>query len=60
MQWQRAREEVAAAHRRGVDEDDLRLLTADEATAVVGATDVVGHLHSPLRRPSGPVGARSG
>ena len=35
---ERARDEVAAARDRGVDEDDLRLLSAAEASALVGAT----------------------
>jgi glycine/D-amino acid oxidase-like deaminating enzyme len=46
-QWQRAREEVDAARRRGIDEDSLRLLSAAEASKVVGATDVQGGTYTP-------------
>jgi glycine/D-amino acid oxidase-like deaminating enzyme len=43
----RARAEVDAARARGVGEEDLRLLSADEAAARVGATDVLGATYTP-------------
>ncbi len=43
----RARAEVGAARARGVGEEDLRLLSADEAAARVGATDVLGGTFTP-------------
>jgi len=43
----RARAEVEAARARGVGEEDLRLLTADEAAERVGATDVLGATFTP-------------
>ncbi|MHB1777122.1 MAG: NAD(P)/FAD-dependent oxidoreductase [Acidimicrobiales bacterium] len=43
----RARAEVAAARGYGVGEDDLRWLEAEEATAVLGATGVLGATYSP-------------
>ena len=42
VQLRRARDEVAAARARGVDEHDLRLLSAAEASARVGATGILG------------------
>ncbi len=47
VQLERARSEVAAARARGVGEDDLRLLSADAASARVGATDVLGATYTP-------------
>lgn len=47
VQLQRARDEVAAARRSGIPEDDLRLLSAAEAEAMVGATDVLGGTYTP-------------
>ncbi len=47
VQLRRAEEEVEAARARGVGEEDLRLLTADEATARVGATRVCGGTFTP-------------
>ena len=46
-QLRRLREEVAASRERGLDEDDLRLLGADETRAVLAATDVVGGTFTP-------------
>lgn len=43
----RARAEVAAARRAGVAEDDLRWLEAEEATALLGATGVLGATYTP-------------
>ena len=42
-----ARDEVAAARARGVDEYDLRLLSRAEASAAVGATGVLGATYTP-------------
>jgi len=47
VQLARARHEVAEARAAGVGEDDLRLLSADEATAMAGATDVLGGTYTP-------------
>ncbi len=47
VQWRRARDEVAAARDHGVVEDDLRLLSAAEASARVGATSVFGGTYTP-------------
>ncbi len=47
VQLGRARDEVAAARARGVGEDDLRLLSASEASARVGATGVLGGTYTP-------------
>jgi glycine/D-amino acid oxidase-like deaminating enzyme len=46
-QLQRARDEVAAARGRGIDEDGLRLLSAAESSAMVGATDILGGTYTP-------------
>jgi glycine/D-amino acid oxidase-like deaminating enzyme len=46
-QLQRARQEVAAARESGVGEDDLRLLSAADASAMVGATAVLGGTYTP-------------
>jgi glycine/D-amino acid oxidase-like deaminating enzyme len=47
VQLARARQEVAEARAAGVGEDDLRLLSADEATGMAGATDVLGGTYTP-------------
>jgi glycine/D-amino acid oxidase-like deaminating enzyme len=47
VQLQRARDEVAAARLRGVDEESLRFLSAREARSLVGATDVLGGTFTP-------------
>jgi glycine/D-amino acid oxidase-like deaminating enzyme len=47
VQLQRTRDEVAAARARGIDEDGLRFLSASEASAMVGATDVLGGTYTP-------------
>ena len=47
VQLQRARQEVATARQRGVGQEDLRLLSAAEASAMVGATDVRGGTYTP-------------
>ncbi|GAB3782976.1 NAD(P)/FAD-dependent oxidoreductase [Nocardioides ungokensis] len=46
-QWRRAREEVRAAREWGRDEDDVRLLDAREATAVLGGAGTVGATYTP-------------
>ncbi len=46
-QLARARRAVAAAHGRGLAEEDLRLLPAEEAAAMVGATSVLGGVYTP-------------
>lgn len=46
-QLQRAREQVLLARQGGVGEDGLALLTADEASAMVGATGVLGGTFTP-------------
>jgi len=46
-QWQRLRAEVAQARGRGFTEDDLRLLSADEARATMAASGTVGGLFTP-------------
>ncbi len=43
----RARSEVAEARAWGRGEDDLRLLDAEEATTVLGATEVLGATYTP-------------
>lgn len=43
----RLREEVDVARGRGFDEDDLRLLDADEARAMLAASGVVGGMFTP-------------
>ncbi|MGD0393297.1 MAG: FAD-binding oxidoreductase [Acidimicrobiales bacterium] len=47
VQLRRAREEVAAARARGIDEGDLQLLSAAEASAIVGAAGVLGGTYTP-------------
>jgi glycine/D-amino acid oxidase-like deaminating enzyme len=47
VQWERTRDEVAAARARGIDEDDLRLLSAAEASDLIGATDILGGTYTP-------------
>ncbi len=47
VQLQRARHEVATARAAGEGEDHLRLLSAAEASAMVGATDVLGGTYTP-------------
>ena len=47
VQLQRTRHEVDAARRAGVGEEDLRLLSAEEASAMVGATGVLGGTYTP-------------
>jgi glycine/D-amino acid oxidase-like deaminating enzyme len=46
-QWQRTRDEVTAARALGVGENDLRLLSAEQASAMVGATHVLGGTYTP-------------
>ena len=46
-QLQRTHEEIDEARRRGVGEDDLCFLSATEARARVGATDVLGGTYTP-------------
>ena len=46
-QWQRARDKVAAARGQGLDESDLRLLDAAEASEMARATDVLGGVFTP-------------
>jgi glycine/D-amino acid oxidase-like deaminating enzyme len=46
-QWERTRQEVAAARSAGVGEDDLRLLSAAEAAAMARATSVLGGTYTP-------------
>ena len=47
VQLRRARDEVASARARGVEEADLRILTAAEASSMAGATDVLGGTFTP-------------
>ena len=47
VQLARAEAEVARAREFGFGEDDLRLLSADEAWARCGATDVLGATYTP-------------
>jgi glycine/D-amino acid oxidase-like deaminating enzyme len=47
VQLQRARDEIAAARSAGADEDSLRFLSAAEASAMVGATNVLGGTYTP-------------
>jgi glycine/D-amino acid oxidase-like deaminating enzyme len=47
VQLQRARDEVTAARARGIDEEDLRFLSAAEASTMVAATDVLGGTYTP-------------
>jgi glycine/D-amino acid oxidase-like deaminating enzyme len=46
-QWTRAQAEVEEARAWGLDEDDVRLLDATEATAVLAATRVRGATYTP-------------
>jgi glycine/D-amino acid oxidase-like deaminating enzyme len=46
-QWTRARAEVEHARAWGLDEDDIRLLDAGEATSVLAATRVRGGTYTP-------------
>lgn len=46
-QWQRLRAEAAEAHGRGFTPDDLRLLSAGEASGLLNATEVHGGLFTP-------------
>lgn len=46
-QWRRAKAEVAEARRWGRDEDDVRLLDRDEATAVLRGSRTVGATYTP-------------
>ena len=46
-QLERARDEVAEARSFGFGEEDLRLLSAADARALAGATDVVGGTYTP-------------
>jgi glycine/D-amino acid oxidase-like deaminating enzyme len=47
VQLERARHEVAAARAAGVDDDSLRFLSAAEASAMVGATGILGGTYTP-------------
>ncbi|MYW05066.1 FAD-dependent oxidoreductase [Streptomyces sp. SID3343] len=47
VQLARAREAVAGEHAWGFDDTDTRLLDADEARSMVGATDVLGGTYTP-------------
>ncbi len=47
VQLQRARDEVVAARLGGIDEESLRMLSAAEAQAMVGATAVLGGTYTP-------------
>ncbi len=47
LQWQEAQAEVAALRTWGFGADDLRLLGAEEATAMANATDVLGATFNP-------------
>jgi glycine/D-amino acid oxidase-like deaminating enzyme len=47
VQLERAREEVAEFREYGFGDEDLRLLTADEAKAELSATDVLGATYTP-------------
>ncbi len=47
VQLERARGEVAVARSAGVGEEDLRLLSAAEASGMVGATGVLGGTYTP-------------
>jgi len=46
-QLQRTHEEIAAARNAGIGEEDLQFLSADEARARLGATDVLGGTFTP-------------
>jgi glycine/D-amino acid oxidase-like deaminating enzyme len=47
LQLERAKEEVSEFREFGFGEEDLRLLTADEAMELAAATDVVGGTYTP-------------
>ncbi len=47
VQLRRTREEVAAARSAGITEDDLALLSAAEASSLVGASDILGGTYTP-------------
>jgi glycine/D-amino acid oxidase-like deaminating enzyme len=47
QQWERAQEEVAHARAWGFGEEDVRLLSADEARAEASATRLLGATHTP-------------
>ena len=46
-QWERTRQEVAAARSAGVSEEDLQLLSAAEAASMARATSVLGGTYTP-------------
>jgi glycine/D-amino acid oxidase-like deaminating enzyme len=46
-QAKRQREEVAHEHANGLTENDVRLLSADEARRIANATDVYGGMYTP-------------
>ncbi len=46
-QWERTRQEVAAARSAGIAEEDLRLLSASEAATMARATSVLGGTYTP-------------
>jgi glycine/D-amino acid oxidase-like deaminating enzyme len=47
VQLERARAEIAEAREFGLGEEDLRLLTAAEATGLAGASEVLGGTYTP-------------
>jgi glycine/D-amino acid oxidase-like deaminating enzyme len=47
VQLERARDEVDRARAAGISHDDLRLLSAADASAIVGATSIVGGTYTP-------------
>jgi glycine/D-amino acid oxidase-like deaminating enzyme len=47
LQLERARQEVAEAREFGFGDEDLRLLTAEEAREMAGATEVAGGTYTP-------------
>ncbi len=47
VQLERSRHEVAAARALGVEKDGLQSLSAGEASAMVGATDILGGTYTP-------------
>src|ERR1019366_5791855 len=46
-QLERTRDEIAAARALGITEEDLAMLSATDAAAMVGATDVLGGTYTP-------------
>ncbi len=46
-QWERTRQEVAAARSAGISEEDLRLLSASEAASMARASSVLGGTYTP-------------